>query len=135
MAKDTIGALFFGIFLSFVSLQIWHNYKSSKRAIKALKQGEIKEKKVAITIDTFDEFPSYYAKVYIKENLYWDCSFDNFGWTPKEGCFDAKLYFLKKYPFPLLVVLENGIFYPKVNPRKSTSKTKLGHLRFDVMEC
>ena len=126
---------FVGLALCSFFFSVKSNHTNSLKAIKALKKGKIKEGKVAIAITTFDDSLTYYAKVHIKENLYWDYNFHNFKWTPKEGCFNAKLYFLKEYPYSFLIVLDDGFFYPIGEVKKSTSKNKLGPLKLEVIEC
>jgi hypothetical protein len=71
---------------------------------------------ISISITPWSDSQSYHASVATKDSGSWRFEFIPQGWDPKEGPNSAKLYFIKGTAWPALIVLPDGILYPRDVP-------------------
>jgi len=123
-----------GFFVMFGSLQFYYAGTNAKNALMALHDGIKKSGRVFIYIDESDTYPAYYAKAMSDDKYSWDYSFDPFHWEPVAGLNESELIFNKDKEWPVLLIIKNGIIYPKVKPIKNSDSDILLPLMIKISE-
>jgi hypothetical protein len=76
---------------------------------------------VFIDITNWSDSDSYHAIVVSGCKLPWKFDFIPQGWKPTEGIIPAELVFIKQVGWPVLIITEAGIIFPRYTPKVSNT--------------
>jgi hypothetical protein len=114
-------ALFIPIALFFIFFAF--SLKETSKHLQNLNKGMTSNQKtdgvITINIQHFSDSINYYAQVLDnnKDHI-WKFEFMPLNWEPTKGTMNAKLVWIDDVNWPVLVETEEGIIYPKHNPKK-----------------
>jgi hypothetical protein len=105
-------------FVAVVTWSAWQTSPHIRHAVQALQSGRRINGNVSISISEWSDSRSYRARVEDPQGS-WSFEFIPQGWHPSEGRFEAALYRVDGVPWPALIVLKEGILFPRSIPQEN----------------
>lgn len=107
------------VFVAVTALSAWQTSPHIRNALKGFTDGKRVQGEIFIDITSWSDSDSHQAIVMSGCKLPWKFDFIPQGWKPVEGITTAELVFIKSVGWPVLIITEAGIIYPRYTPKIS----------------
>lgn len=120
--------VFYGMALAFtlIAFAVWQTTPHICNAARGLREGLRQKGAVEITISRWTDAESnthetYRGLVSMDQQPLWQMEFvtpEN--WQPETGVFSAELAFVRGVEWPVVILTDNGLLYPRLTPRRAS---------------
>lgn len=105
-------------FVALVTYSAWQATPHILYAGEAMELANTSQGTVQIGITNWSDSNTYHATVSVAPSERWRFEFIPLGWQPSEGEFNAIFFAHPSVKWPVLVQVEQGIFFPRYNPKR-----------------
>lgn len=114
-----------GAFAGLAAMAAGNTAPHWRNAIAAIRSGKRSKGNVsiAITRDPTD-FDRHVATVRDESARAWEFEFTPIDWQPREGDFEADIYYVRGVEWPALLLTSDGVLFPAFMPRKVTDDAR-----------
>ena len=108
-------------FTGVVALSSWQTSPHIKNAVKGATEGQWSRSEILIQITRWSDSNSYHATIQENDYQSWEFEFIPQGWQPAEGVIAAEVCFIPGVAWPVLLLTDTGIIYPRYTPKRIQS--------------